>query len=66
MLSPALAPELLTPQIDAGERVGGLSQLGLGPFLGGAGPASRLAIRAATWASAAISLPTGTPARAPR
>jgi CubicO group peptidase (beta-lactamase class C family) len=34
LLSPALAAELLTPQVKASERIGGLDQLGLGLFLG--------------------------------
>lgn len=33
-LSPELARELLTPQVPAGDRIGGLDQLGLGLFLG--------------------------------
>ena len=41
LLSFALAQELLTPQIEGGDRMGGLHQLGLGPFLGGAGATSR-------------------------
>jgi len=41
LLSPELGRELLTPQIDGGDRMGGLQQLGLGLFLGGEGPTSR-------------------------
>ncbi len=41
LLSPELARELLTAQVQASERIGGLDQLGLGLFLGGTGPTSR-------------------------
>jgi CubicO group peptidase (beta-lactamase class C family) len=37
LLSPELAREMLTPQIAAAERLGGLSHLGLGLFLDGSG-----------------------------
>ncbi|HEU4948645.1 MAG TPA: serine hydrolase, partial [Kribbella sp.] len=40
LLSPELARELLTPQIPATDRIGGLNALGLGLFLGGAGEGS--------------------------
>ena len=35
ILAPESARELLTPQIPAEDRIGGLDRLGLGPFLGG-------------------------------
>ena len=41
LLSRELACELLTPQVPAEDRIGGLDALGLGPFLGGEGRSSR-------------------------
>ena len=41
LLSPELSRELLTPQVPATDRTGGIYQLGLGLFLGGSGRASR-------------------------
>jgi CubicO group peptidase (beta-lactamase class C family) len=41
LLSPELARELLTPQVEATDRTGDLNQLGLGLFLGGTGQGSR-------------------------
>jgi CubicO group peptidase (beta-lactamase class C family) len=41
LLSQPLAQEMLTPQVSASDRIGGLSALGLGPFLAEAGPDSR-------------------------
>jgi CubicO group peptidase (beta-lactamase class C family) len=41
LLSQPLAREMLTPQVAASERIGGLSALGLGPFLADDGAASR-------------------------
>jgi CubicO group peptidase (beta-lactamase class C family) len=41
LLSQPLAREMLTPQVSASDRIGGLSALGLGPFLADEGPISR-------------------------
>jgi CubicO group peptidase (beta-lactamase class C family) len=41
LLSRPLVREMLSPQVGASDRIGGLSALGLGPFVGGEGPASR-------------------------
>ena len=63
LLSPALAQELLTPQIASSDRLGALNQLGLGLFLGGSGGRAGSATRVATRGSGVTSSPTGTRGR---